>query len=70
MRGENRSTRGKTSHDRVEDQQTQSTYDTEFLQLNEWDFIWTADRNNFNVIDLRNSRESKTHIMPSCQLVW
>ena len=29
MRGENRSTRGKTSHDRVEDQQTQSTYDTE-----------------------------------------
>ena len=25
----NRSTRGKTSHDRVEDQQTQSTYDTE-----------------------------------------
>ena len=28
MRGENRSTRGKTSHDRVEDQQTQSTYDT------------------------------------------
>ena len=29
MRGENRTTRGKTSHDRVEDQQTQSTYDTE-----------------------------------------
>ena len=28
MRGENRSTRGKTSHDRVEDQQTQPTYDT------------------------------------------
>ena len=29
MRGENRSTRGKTSHGRVEDQQTQSTYDAE-----------------------------------------
>ena len=28
MRGENRSTRGKTSHGRVENQQTQSTYDT------------------------------------------
>ena len=28
MRGENPSTWGKTSHDRVEDQQTQSTYDT------------------------------------------
>ena len=28
MRGENRSTRGKTSHSRVENQQTQSTYDT------------------------------------------
>ena len=27
MRGENRSTRGKTSHSRVENQQTQSTYD-------------------------------------------
>ena len=29
MRGENRSTWGKTSHNRVENQQTQSTYDTE-----------------------------------------
>ena len=29
MRGENRSTWGKTSHSRVENQQTQSTYDTE-----------------------------------------
>ena len=29
VRGENRSTRGKTSHSRVENQQTQSTYDTE-----------------------------------------
>ena len=29
MRGENRSTRGKTSHERVEDQQTQFTYYTE-----------------------------------------
>ena len=29
MRGENQSTRGKASHGRVEDQQTQSTYDTE-----------------------------------------
>ena len=29
MRGENRSTRGKTSHGRVENQQPQSTYDTE-----------------------------------------
>ena len=29
MRGENRSTRGKTSHGREENQQTQSTYDTE-----------------------------------------
>ena len=29
MRGDNRSTLGKTSHGRVEDQQTQSTYDTE-----------------------------------------
>ena len=28
MRGENRSTRGKTSHSRVENQETQSTYDT------------------------------------------
>ena len=28
MSGENRSTRGKTSHSRVENQQTQSTYDT------------------------------------------
>ena len=28
MRGENRSTQGKTSHSRVENQQTQSTYDT------------------------------------------
>ena len=28
MRGENRSTQGKTSHDRVENQQIQSTYDT------------------------------------------
>ena len=28
MRGENRITRGKTSHSRVENQQTQSTYDT------------------------------------------
>ena len=28
MRGENRSTRGKTAHGRVENQQTQSTYDT------------------------------------------
>ena len=29
MRGENRGTRGKTCHGRVENQQTQSTYDTE-----------------------------------------
>ena len=29
VRGENRSTRGKTSHSRVENQQTQSTYDAE-----------------------------------------
>ena len=29
MRGENRSIRGKTSHGRVENQQTLSTYDTE-----------------------------------------
>ena len=29
MRGENRSTRGKTSHSRVENQQTQSTFDAE-----------------------------------------
>ena len=29
VRGENRSTRGKTSHSRVENQQTQSTYDGE-----------------------------------------
>ena len=29
MRGENRSTRGKTSQNRVENQQTQSTYDAE-----------------------------------------
>ena len=29
MRGENRSTRGKTSHSRVENQQTRSTYDGE-----------------------------------------
>ena len=29
MRGENRSTRGKTSHSRVENQQTQPTYNTE-----------------------------------------
>ena len=28
-RGENRSTRGKTSHSRVENQQTQSTFDAE-----------------------------------------
>ena len=28
MRGENQSTQGKTSHGRVEDQQTQSTHDT------------------------------------------
>ena len=28
MRGENRRSRGKTSHSRVENQQTQSTYDT------------------------------------------
>ena len=33
MRGENRSTRGKTSHGRVEHQQTQSTYDTEWATL-------------------------------------
>ena len=29
VRGENRSTRGKTSHSKVENQQTQSTYDAE-----------------------------------------
>ena len=29
VRGENRSTRGKTSHSRVENQQTQSTFDAE-----------------------------------------
>ena len=29
MRGENQSTQAKTSHGRVENQQTQSTYDTE-----------------------------------------
>ena len=29
MRGENRSTRGKTSHSRVENQQAQSTFDAE-----------------------------------------
>jgi len=34
VRGENRSTRGKTSHSRVENQQSQSTYDAECRNSN------------------------------------